>query len=200
MHEILEKIIDKKKRDVENLYQRILHPTDNYTMKLKKLLNSKKTEIAQKKSFSCALGNNALSVIAEIKRRSPSKGEIAKISNPASRALRYKKAGASALSILTEDSYFGGSQEDFKIVHQAVNIPLLRKDFIIDPYQVYEARAMHADCILLIVSALDDAMLNELLCFLFIVCPKPDNFNSMFFFIYLIDKPMLNINSTRICT
>lgn len=101
-------------------------------------------------------------VIAEIKRASPSKGVLRQAFNPATIAASYQRAGATALSILTEATFFGGSDADLQSARSACALPCLRKDFIVDPYQVYEARALGTDCILLIVSALGDAQLREL--------------------------------------
>lgn len=102
-------------------------------------------------------------VIAEIKKASPSKGVMRENFIPADIAKSYEKGGAACLSILTDRDYFQGSEEYLLQAREATKLPVIRKDFIIDPYQVYEARAMNADCILLIVSALGDAVMNELL-------------------------------------
>lgn len=101
------------------------------------------------------------SVIAEIKRRSPSKGDLADIADPAALAGAYSRGGAAAISVLTERRRFGGSLEDLRAVRAAVDVPLLRKDFIVTSYQLVEARAAGADLVLLIVAALPDARLSE---------------------------------------
>jgi len=104
---------------------------------------------------------NELKVIAEIKRRSPSKGDLASIADPAALAVQYADGGASVISVLTEQRRFSGSLADLDAVRASVDIPLLRKDFTLDEYQIWEARAHGADLILLIVAALSDAQLNE---------------------------------------
>ncbi|VAW66506.1 Indole-3-glycerol phosphate synthase [hydrothermal vent metagenome] len=106
-------------------------------------------------------------VIAEIKKASPSKGVMREHFIPADIAKSYEAGGAACLSILTDADFFQGCAEYLMQAREVTRLPVIRKDFIIDPYQVYEARAMNADCILLIVSAMDDkngdAMMNELL-------------------------------------
>ena len=101
-----------------------------------------------------ALRAPGVSVISEVKRSSPSKGALAMIADPAALARDYEAGGASVVSVLTERRRFGGSLDDLVAVKAAVNIPVLRKDFVVDPYQVWEARAHGADVVLLIVAAL----------------------------------------------
>ncbi|HEX4059134.1 MAG TPA: indole-3-glycerol phosphate synthase TrpC [Galbitalea sp.] len=101
-------------------------------------------------------------IIAEVKRASPSRGVMAEITDPAALAASYETGGASAISVLTEGRRFGGSLEDLEQVRATVSIPVLRKDFIADPYQVFEARAAGADLVLLIVAALEQSALKQL--------------------------------------
>ncbi len=105
---------------------------------------------------------DSVHIIAEVKRSSPSKGKLAAISDPAALALEYQSGGASAVSVLTEGRKFGGALEDLVAIRHAVSIPVLRKDFIAEPYQLFEARAAGADLALLIVAALDNTTLAEL--------------------------------------
>lgn len=101
-------------------------------------------------------------IIAEVKRSSPSRGALASIPDPAALAVSYETGGASAISVLTEQRKFGGSLTDLRDVRAAVSVPVLRKDFIAEPYQVFEARAAGADLVLLIVAALDQRTLSSL--------------------------------------
>ncbi|MDN4473140.1 indole-3-glycerol phosphate synthase TrpC [Demequina zhanjiangensis] len=109
------------------------------------------------------LARDEVAVIAEVKRSSPSKGDLAEITDPASLATEYEAGGASVISVLTEQRRFGGSLTDLDAVRAKVDIPILRKDFIVTPYQVWEARAHGADVVLLIVAALEQMALEGLI-------------------------------------
>lgn len=109
------------------------------------------------------LRTNNIAVIAEVKRASPSKGDLAQISDPAALASTYQENGAAVVSVLTEKRRFGGSLEDLVAVRKAISIPILRKDFMIDEYQFHEARAYGADLVLLIVAALSKVELKDFL-------------------------------------
>ena len=129
-------------------------------------LNKVKTE-AEKCSRICAgfgkaLGTpDRLSVISEVKKASPSKGLIQPDFDPVKIAAEYEKNGADAVSCLTEEHYFQGCSQYFRDIRSKISLPMIRKDFIFDPYQIYEARIMGADAILLIAAILDDTQLKE---------------------------------------
>lgn len=108
-----------------------------------------------------ALSQPGTSIIAEVKRSSPSKGALAAITDPVALALDYQSAGAAVVSVLTEGRRFEGTPQDLIEVRQAISIPVLRKDFTVTEYQVYETRALGADLILLIVAALSDQQLRD---------------------------------------
>jgi indole-3-glycerol phosphate synthase len=110
-----------------------------------------------------ALRAPGIGVIAEVKRRSPSRGDLATIADPAQLAVSYAAGGARMISVLTEHRRFGGSLADLAAVRAVVDVPVLRKDFVISPYQVHEARAYGADLVLLIVAALEQNALDALL-------------------------------------
>lgn len=118
---------------------------------------------APPRDFRTALSQSAhVALIAEVKRASPSKGVMIDPFEPVALAEMYQAGGAAAISILTDEPFFGGHLDHLKAIRAAVDLPLLRKEFIIDPYQVYEARAAGADAVLLIVAALEDGLLAEL--------------------------------------
>lgn len=117
------------------------------------------------RGFAQALRTDAadgLAVIAEVKRRSPSKGDLVPDLDPAETAVAYAGGGATCLSVLTDEAFFGGSASDLRLARGAVSIPVLRKDFTVGPRDVCDARTMGADAVLLIVAALDDAELRDL--------------------------------------
>jgi indole-3-glycerol phosphate synthase len=115
------------------------------------------------RDFAGALVSGVPAVIAEVKRRSPSRGPLAPDLDPAVLARSYAEGGAAAISVLTEPEFFDGSDDDLHAVREAVSLPVLRKDFTVHPAQVWEARAIGADAVLLIAAVLDDAELGVLL-------------------------------------
>ena len=196
---------------------------------LKKILSKKIAEVARRRrnislveleqqcrgelknrelrSFSGALSakiNTGVSaVIAEIKKASPSKGVIRENFDPEKIAISYQKGGAACLSVLTESDFFQGSDDYLKIARNATCLPVLRKDFIVDPYQVYESYALGADCILLIVAALSQVDIEELheiarglgLDILMEVHNEEELDRAL-----LIDNPMIGINNRNLHT
>ncbi|HEY2106832.1 MAG TPA: indole-3-glycerol phosphate synthase TrpC [Candidatus Binataceae bacterium] len=123
-------------------------------------IKARAAQSAPPRDFVGALRNHRPAIIAEIKRASPSKGDILPDLDPAQVAITYA-AAAAAISVLT-DAHFKGSLDDLELVRNTVDLPLLRKDFIFDPYQVYEARASGADCILLILAMLEQRQAHDL--------------------------------------
>jgi indole-3-glycerol phosphate synthase len=125
-------------------------------------LESQLSGRGQDRPFQEALVRPGLSVIAEFKRRSPSIGDIRPDADVATQVAAYERGGAAALSVLTDSPHFGGTLEDLQAARSAATLPIIRKDFIVDPYQLYEAAVFGADAVLLIVRALDDRFLNAL--------------------------------------
>jgi len=156
------------------------HPTDQPTI-LSQILDWKEVEVTLQKrnlpldavraaaldaplprDLTAALQAAGVSLIAEIKRASPSRGLLHPELDPAAQAATYERHGAAAISVLTDRRFFQGSLDDLRAVRQAVHLPVLRKEFVIDAYQIYQARAAGADAVLLIVAALSDADLGSL--------------------------------------
>jgi indole-3-glycerol phosphate synthase len=150
---VLDEILAGVREDVAERQQRVA------LEQIKKLAAA----VPAPKDAYTALRAAGVGVIAEVKRSSPSKGRLAEIPDPAELAREYAAGGARCVSVLTEGRWFGGSLEDFTAVRAAVDVPLLRKDFIVSSYQVHEARAYGADLVLLIVAALDQNALSGLL-------------------------------------
>ena len=109
-----------------------------------------------------AMNKKGIALITEVKKASPSKGLIRENFDPALIAKTYEENGAACISVLTDEPYFQGHDNHFKSARAVVNIPMIRKDFMIDAYQIYESRAMGADCVLLIMAALEDALAQDL--------------------------------------
>lgn len=150
---ILDEICENKRLEVE---------TARTTRPIKELEDRIAT-LPPPRDFRLALREEGISLIAEIKRASPSKGVLLEDADPVALGALYEQGGARAISILTDQKYFQGSLDDFMVVKQHVAVPCLRKEFIIDPYQIYESRAAEADAILLIVRILSDQQLSEYL-------------------------------------
>lgn len=148
METILDKIIEQKKKEVLALMEKG-QPSGNQTQKKRSLIKTLKTA-------------DDISIIAEFKRASPSKGIINDTILPSEQARLYQEYGASAISVLTDQTFFKGSFSDLTSVRQTVDLPILCKDFIIDPLQIDYAYAHGADIVLLIAAALSDARLIEL--------------------------------------
>jgi indole-3-glycerol phosphate synthase len=149
MESFLSKILEHKREEVRKLRRDPAAVREGRT--------------SPRRPFCKAIDNRpALSVIAEIKKASPSKGLIAEKFDPLGQALRYEEGGADALSVLTDSRFFGGSLDDLAGVRKRISLPVLRKDFIIDPIQVEQSVSADADCLLLIVAALSDSQLAEL--------------------------------------
>ena len=152
MMNILEEIVAKTKSKLEEKKQRV---------SLEELISKIDFENLKETNFKKSLQNKAEAIIAEIKKASPSAGIISDDFDPVSKSKEYESFGASALSILTEEDYFLGNIQYLKDVKATTSLPILRKDFIVDEYQIYESKLIGADCILLIASILNDEELKN---------------------------------------
>ncbi|MCV6587928.1 MAG: indole-3-glycerol phosphate synthase TrpC [Marinobacterium sp.] len=157
---ILKKILDRKRAEVTERSEKISIAELKLRIEAAKGSDQDPRGFANAMAAKIAAGESA--VIAEAKKASPSKGLLREPFNPAQIAQSYEEGGAACLSVLTDADFFQGHEEYLQQARAACNLPVIRKDFIIDPYQVYEARAIGADCILLIVSALQDEQMAEL--------------------------------------
>lgn len=151
-HTILDKILAQKVVEVE---------ARQVKMPINDLMNLAKVACVPR-NFAAALKKDTVALIAEVKKASPSKGVLIEQFEPISLGVTYAENGASAISVLTDEQFFQGHLSYLTAVRGHVRVPVLRKDFIIDPYQVLEARSAEADAVLLIVAALDDGQLAEL--------------------------------------
>jgi len=150
---ILDKIIENKKKEVANRKE------------IKSLSTLTQSDFYERKPISLVsrlLDERSTGIIAEFKRKSPSKGIINDKVNPIDVAKGYELAGAAAISMLTDEVFFSGNDADLISVRSSINIPILRKEFIIDPYQIHEAKAIGADLILLIAACLTPAEVSSL--------------------------------------
>jgi indole-3-glycerol phosphate synthase len=151
---ILDMIVKEKKKEVASL--KAAQPVS--------LLKGMIRDLPAPCDFGGALGGRPCSIIGEVKRSSPSKGRIREDFNPLEMAALYEKNGAAAISVLTDMVFFEGHSTHLSGIREIVNLPLLRKDFIIDPYQIYESRILGADAVLLIAALHDEEQLRERIC------------------------------------
>ena len=153
MHNMLRKILDYKQIEIEK--QKKAAPLESLNIEASKASRPFASALKKKHQM------NRPAIIAEIKKASPSKGIIRPNFDPVSIAKSYQSGGASCLSVLTDKHFFKGSDDYISLVKEHCSLPVLRKDFIIDPYQIHQAKAIGADAILLIVAALDDHQLHD---------------------------------------
>lgn len=156
MAQVLDRILEVKRREVKDAKARIP------AAQIERLARDAPPARGFEKALRTRIAAGTPAVIAEIKRASPSKGLIRADFDPARIARSYEKHGAACLSVLTDREFFQGSPEDLQSARAACDLPVLRKDFLLDPYQVHEARAWGADCILLIMDAAPDALFAEM--------------------------------------
>ncbi|MEO1090988.1 MAG: indole-3-glycerol phosphate synthase TrpC [Pseudomonadota bacterium] len=156
MSDVLHRILDDKREHVA------LCRRQRPLGRLEKLIAAGGPVRSFRGALEASIADRGLSLIAEIKRASPSRGLIRADFDPAQLARAYAIGGADCLSVLTDVPYFQGADANLSIAREAAELPVLRKDFMIDPYQVVEARALGADCILVIMAAVDDDLASEL--------------------------------------
>lgn len=152
--DILQTILAAKKEEVARQKQVITETQ----------LQQQLSDRMQMHSLAQSLLNSPTGIIAEFKRRSPSKGWINREADVAQVVQAYEQAGAAGLSVLTDEAFFGGSLKDLRIARQAAQLPVLRKDFVVDEYQLYQARVLQADVVLLIAAALTPLRCRQLAC------------------------------------
>jgi len=148
---ILDRIVEAKRKEVASMKE--LRPLSRLEEALRNL--------SLPRDFRRAISNLPCAIIAEVKRHSPSKGRIREDFNPFKIATIYQENGAAAVSVLTDDEFFEGRRTYLSDIREIVDLPLLRKDFIIDPYQIYETRVLGGDALLLIASLLEEEQLRE---------------------------------------
>ena len=157
---VLKRIVARK---LEEIAERQQHTTiDDLKLKIKANRSGPMAPRGFAKAMQTKLDQGLPAVIAEAKKASPSKGVICEDFNPAQIAASYQAGGAACMSVLTDADFFQGHEDYLRQARAACNLPVIRKDFIVDPYQVYEARAIGADCILLIVACLEDQQMQDL--------------------------------------
>ena len=156
MAHVLDRILDAKRREVEEAKVKVP------MAQIERLAREASPPRGFERSLRARIAAGKPAVIAEIKRASPSKGAIRADLDPARIAASYESHGAACISVLTDRQFFNGSRGDLEAARAACRLPVLRKDFVIDPYQVHESRAWGADCILLIMDAASDALFAEL--------------------------------------
>ena len=148
---ILDEIVETKRREVAG------RKASRPLIELERMIAG----MPPTRDFRKAISDGECKIIAEVKRRSPSRGMLRPDFDPVRIAREYESHGAAAISVLTDETYFGGSDADLTAVKEGVALPILRKEFIVDPWQVYEARAIGADALLLIAAILTDGQLRE---------------------------------------
>jgi len=156
MTDILEKIVVQKAEQVAH------QKTQRGLGELEAMLGTASPTRGFADALSTRIGSGNAAVIAECKRASPSKGVIRENYDPAAIATSYQRGGATCLSVLTDEAFFQGSADHLIAAREQCELPVIRKDFMIDPYQIVESRVLGADCILLIVACLSDGQLDEL--------------------------------------